>query len=220
VRAGHALLAMGAPDVRVFVDDRPLVLTAGQPFVDRKDGDGSARLPRLRNASDRPVYGFVDVLGQPSGAPPAEGHGFTVERRLFDRRGEPVDAERLRAGELVVVTLSGQYQGRGHAEALVVDYLPAGLELENIALGGAGSQDFAWVGATTQAGHVELRDDRYVASVSLDGNPGASSTFRLAYVARAVTAGRFAFGGASVAEMYQPERVARGPAGRLVVGAR
>ena len=58
--------------------------------------------------------------------------------------------------------------------------------------------------------------DRFVAALDLKPEQPA---FRLVYLVRAVTPGDYAMPGAYVEDMYSPNLFARGPAGRLVVGA-
>ena len=65
--------------------------------------------------------------------------------------------------------------------------------------------------------HVEMRDDRYVAAIDLVGD---TRYFTVAYLARAVTPGRFALPGAYVEDMYRPQYNARGGFGALTVEAR
>ena len=64
---------------------------------------------------------------------------------------------------------------------------------------------------------IELRDDRYVAA--LDLGPW-QRTFRIAYLARAVTPGRFVRPGAYVEDMYRPHLFARSAPGDLTVERR
>ena len=97
-----------------------------------------------------------------------------------------------------------------------MDYLPAGLELENAKLGGDDLGAYGWLGAVTTPEHVELRDDRYIAQVNLS----QKVEFRVAYIARAVTPGSFAHGGAHIEDMYQPEQFGRGTATSIVISKR
>jgi uncharacterized protein YfaS (alpha-2-macroglobulin family) len=65
--------------------------------------------------------------------------------------------------------------------------------------------------------HVELRDDRYVASLPISrSNPG----FTVAYLARAVTPGVFTMPGVFVESMYRPDLRARAAAGQMIVAPR
>jgi uncharacterized protein YfaS (alpha-2-macroglobulin family) len=102
-------------------------------------------------------------------------------------------------------------------DALVVDLLPAGLELENqnlaqsaASLADAGSNVREWHRAM-QAGrikHQEYRGDRYVAAVDV----GEYDTTHLLYLARAVTPGSYRVPLPQVESMYRPSWQALGSA--------
>src|SRR5690606_9821436 len=90
---------------------------------------------------------------------------------------------------------------------MVVDPIPAGFEIENPNLSASGdTTTFGWL-STDRADHTEARTDRYVAALTRD--EGDSSEFTVAYSARAVSPGTFARPGATVEDMYRPERFAR-----------
>jgi len=110
-------------------------------------------------------------------------------------------------------------------DALVVDLLPAGLELENqnlaqsaASLADASSEVKAWRESMQNAGlkHQEFRDDRYVAALNLD----AFNTTHLLYLARAVTPGTYRVPPPQVESMYRPNWQALGdaPAQMVVKG--
>lgn len=220
VRAGHALMSRPGPPVTVGFGEAKIELAAGRPFYRASDVAAAAALPRLRNDSAETIYGVVSVVGTPREAPPATDNGFRVERALLDRRGHPIDLRAIEQNDLVVVVLSGTYGGHDRARALLVDYLPAGFEIENAALGGADARDYPWLGRLTETEHEERRDDRFVAAFDIDGRDGeAARSFRVAYLARAVTPGRFAYGGAYVEDMYRPEVFGLGEAEHISVAA-
>ena len=177
---------------------------------------GGSSLPRLRNLGDRPVKGVITVTAAPIQAPPAADEGFAVERIYYDREGARLDPTDIRQNEIVVVVLKGDQRAAGRARALLVDYLPAGFELENARLGGADLGAYGWLGEVLQPEHVELRDDRFVAAF----DSRAGQEFRLAYLARAVTPGRFAQGGARIEAMYRPEQFGRSDGAEVVIWAR
>ena len=57
---------------------------------------------------------------------------------------------------------------------------------------------FSWIGEISSANIAEARDDRFVASAEL------RSSYRYAYMARAVTPGRYTLPAAQVEDMYRP----------------
>ncbi|MGY9057956.1 MAG: alpha-2-macroglobulin family protein, partial [Alphaproteobacteria bacterium] len=163
---------------------------------------GGAALPALRNLGTGMVTGVVTLTAAPIEPLAAIDRGFAVKRTLFDRNGKRLDPTKIQQSDVVVVLLEGDQSAVGRARALLVDYLPAGFELENARLGGDSLGSYSWLGSLTAPEHIELRDDRFVAAFA----SRARSTFRVAYIARAVTTGRFAHGGARVEAMYQPEQ--------------
>ena len=114
---------------------------------------------------------------------------------------------------------------------LLVDRLPAGLEIENPRLVDSGDiKSLDWLKTTVQPEHTEFRDDRFVAAFDFFGSatraaarrwrrrerePASSAT--VAYMVRAVTPGSFVHPAATVEDMYRPDRFARTASGRLEV---
>jgi uncharacterized protein YfaS (alpha-2-macroglobulin family) len=90
---------------------------------------------------------------------------------------------------------------------LVVDRIPAGLEIENLNLvqgeqAGTikvGDRSLADVMRNPSIQHTEFRDDRFVAAVKLEG------ITHLFYRARVVTPGKFVVPPVYVEDMYRPE---------------
>jgi len=172
----------------------------------------------LRNRGSAPLFVAVGVSGIPETAGPAESRGFTLSRRLLTPRGEPVDPARIRQNQQIVVLLEGGPVEPGHHRALLVDLLPAGLELESVRLVGSPAlEQLQWLGELDEPLFVGLRDDRFVAAFDLTP---AQPVFRLAYLARAVTPGSYLLPGSQVEDMYAPSLFARTAAGRLIVAGR
>ncbi|OHC29074.1 MAG: hypothetical protein A2Y50_15100 [Pseudomonadales bacterium RIFCSPLOWO2_12_59_9] len=106
-------------------------------------------------------------------------------------------------------------------DALVIDLLPAGLELENQNLGesaasleDASSEVKDWQQAMQNSApkHQEFRADRYVAAVDVPGE----GTTHLLYLARAVTPGSYRVPPPQVESMYRPNWQAVGAAPELL----
>lgn len=163
---------------------------------------------QIANTGGVPLYARFDLVGYPQSAPPAGGENLGISRVYRDPRGNPLSLSDLTSGQLVVVQLT--ITARQHVpDALVVELLPAGLELENQNLGesSAGLDDSAeqmqpLLNAMRQADikHQEFRGDRYVAAVDVDaGNP-----VTLLYLARAVTPGSYRVPPSQVESMYVP----------------
>jgi uncharacterized protein YfaS (alpha-2-macroglobulin family) len=99
--------------------------------------------------------------------------------------------------------------------------LPAGFEIVNsdaTQSSDSNAKGYPWLKNLTGSGYFsEARDDRYIASTTLDRNVG---TFAAAYVVRAVTPGEYKYPALDVEDMYDPETVGRGAIGKLVVSGR
>lgn len=169
----------------------------------------------VRNAGSEPVKVVVAVNGAPQAPEPAASHGFTLERSYFTMDGRPADPAKAVQNQRFVVVLKTKEEQSALADILLVDYLPAGFEIENPTLIQGGEDGgFAWLGETTNADHVEFRDDRFVASTT---RQEGDETFVVAYVVRAVAPGRYAHPPAMVEDMYRPDRFARTAAGAMEV---
>ena len=73
---------------------------------------------------------------------------------------------------------------------------------------------FGWL-STDIPDHTEARTDRFVAAFTR--GDGDALDFSVAYTMRAVSPGTFAAPGATVEDMYRPERFARTAAGAVEV---
>ena len=97
---------------------------------------------------------------------------------------------------------------------MVVDPLPAGLEIDNPSLLSTGDiRDLEWLTLNANPENVEFRSDEFRAAVDQRG----SNAFQLAYIVRAVSPGRFHHPAAHVEDMYRPQFRARGETGQIEV---
>jgi uncharacterized protein YfaS (alpha-2-macroglobulin family) len=220
---GQALMALNAllraaGPVRVSLN--------GQADAGRRVSADAALIARglvFRNDGQGAVWRTLTTSGPPRTAPPAASAGYSLDKRIFRLDGTIADPNALRQGERVVVVLSGAPEGARIYPTVLVDLLPAGLEIESILTaqdttpertsmdGSVRRGPFAWVGAVTEYPRVtEARDDRFVAAADIRG-----SSFRFAYIARAVTPGNFTLPAAQVEDMYRPGVFARTEVGRI-----
>jgi hypothetical protein len=97
---------------------------------------------------------------------------------------------------------------------MVSDPLPAGFEIDNPNLMSAGStSELAWLDTLQDVQHSEFRQDRFLTAVDWQSD----ASFRLAYVVRAVSPGRFHHPAPSVEDMYRPDFRARGETGSVTI---
>ncbi len=179
----------------------------------------------VRNEGEQTLYQRLTLSGYPRQAPAASGNNMSIRREYLGMNGEALDLKALESGDLVLVHLAIQAKARV-PDALVVDLLPAGLELENqnlaqsaASLENASSAVKQWREAMENANvvHQEYRDDRYVAALNLDGY----GTTHLLYLARAVTPGSYLIPPPQVESMYRPDWQALGEtAGEMVIRSR
>lgn len=179
------------------------------------------------NSGEAPVSAVVSVTGSAMTAEPAVSKGFTISRSYHTLDGTPITASEaqmtVKQNDRVVVVLKIEGQHTG-GRVLLVDRLPAGFEIENPRLVESGdTKSLAWAQTAGKPTHTEFRDDRFVAAFDYfrgeDRRGGAKPAATVAYIARAVTPGRYVHPAASVEDMYRPDLHARTGAGTLVVTA-
>lgn len=162
----------------------------------------------IENHGENTLYNRVTVVGYPQSAPSPMSNVLQIKRSYLDLQGNPIQLDRLRSGEMVVVKLDVNAD-QTVPDALVVDLLPAGLELENqnLANSSANLSDTApnlqeAINDMQQGAirHTEYRDDRYVAAIEVN----AYRPTTLLYLARAVTPGVYSVPAPQVESMYVP----------------
>ena len=200
----------------------------GQELPERRIIVNAQRLASglvFRNNGRGTVWRTLQLSGVPREAPPAMQAGYTIDKTIFRMDGTVADLNALRQGDRVVVVISGQPEGARNYPTVLVDLLPAGLEIETVLRpeDGAGSQSwdgttrngpFSWIGSISYANVAEARDDRFVASSDLRGS------YRYAYIARAVSPGRYTLPAAQVEDMYRPGVMARTSTGAVTIAPR
>lgn len=167
---------------------------------------------RIVNTGTAPVFVGFDVQGSALRAPAVDRRVVDIQRTWYRPDGRPWDGGILRTGDMLVVHLRARSRTL-MPDALIVDQVPAGLEVENMNLSqGPNVQEWKIAGKDVAQAmqdsnilHTEFRDDRYVAAVSL--GKGDVDVF---YMMRVVTPGRFAVPAPTVEAMYRPELRATG----------
>lgn len=178
---------------------------------------------RITPSGGAPLYATTEVTGIPRRYTPTQRDDFRVTRRWYTTDGTPWEGGRLQEGDVLVVQLKVE-TANAMRDALVVDLVPGGLEVENLNLTDASQWANVTIDGTTLSDRSgaanlkfeEYRDDRYVAAVDLWGG----STAQLFYLVRAVSPGDFVVPPPSVEDMYRPDLRAVGEAvpERVVVG--
>ncbi|XAG67874.1 alpha-2-macroglobulin family protein [bacterium 19CA06SA08-2] len=162
----------------------------------------------VTNEGKGSLYVQRTLVGYPEQAPVRISQGMSVTRSWFNADGKQLDPAKVKVGDLVVVRLNVSSE-QTVPDALLVEMLPAGFELENPALGtsikleelsieGKPAWQSEW---SDYLKHQEFRDDRYTAA--LDLSEGGNQ--QLVYLMRAVTPGRYQVPPTQVEDMYRPE---------------
>lgn len=162
----------------------------------------------VTNEGKGSLYVQRTLIGYPEQAPTRLSQGISVTRSWFNSDGQPFDPAKVKVGDLVVVRLNVSSES-AVPDALLVEMVPAGFELENPALGNSIKLEElsiegkpAWQSEWNDyLKHQEFRDDRYTAALDLS----AGSNQQLVYLMRAVTPGRYQVPPTQVEDMYRPE---------------
>ncbi len=168
----------------------------------------------LSNQSDSLLYSTLAYSGYSVKAPiPQDGNGIRVQRTYFTTEGVEITPTELNVGDMVLVALRINTDAR-MPDLMVVDLLPAGLEIENQNLKHSAKLDNIKIDGRTISDwqqrsdivHQEYRDDRYVAAIDV----GWQKEVYGFYLARAVTPGEYNIPAPYAEDMYDPETFAIG----------
>ena len=179
----------------------------GQGSVTRAvAADALAAGVRIKNTQKERLYVQLGMSGFPAKMPATRKDVIALKRDLFDATGKPLRGRTLKVGDTVVVRVQVE-ANRWITQGMVIDKIPAGLEIENLNLAqgeGLGSVEIDKVNPAEamkdpRIQHVEFRDDRFVAAVRLHGR------ISLFYRARVVTPGEFVFPPVYAEDMYRPD---------------
>ncbi|WP_410489088.1 alpha-2-macroglobulin family protein [Aeromonas hydrophila] len=162
----------------------------------------------VTNEGKGSLYVKRTLIGYPEQAPTRLSQGISVTRSWFNSDGQRFDSAKVKVGDLVVVRLNVSSES-AVPDALLVEMVPAGFELENPALGNSIKLEElsiegkpAWQSEWNDyLKHQEFRDDRYTAALDLS----EGSNQQLVYLMRAVTPGRYQVPPTQVEDMYRPE---------------
>jgi alpha-2-macroglobulin len=160
----------------------------------------------------------VTVSGAPLVPEPAADKGFKIERLYYTLDGEPADPTKAKQNDRFVVVLRITEPRPLFSRVIVADYLPAGFEIDNPHLVSSGNTGtLSWIRDAAQPVNAEFRDDRFSAAFNRTARDPA--VFAVAYVVRAVSAGRYVLPQAYVEDMYRPDRYGRTATGTVEVTA-
>ena len=215
LRAAHALTRQKLP-LNVTVNGTPAAPRAGAvrltPTLAQLDAGVT-----FANRGSGTVWRSTAVTGTPNATLPAMANGLSLSKSIWTMSGSPADVGSLRQNDRVIIQITGQMPNGIYRQMGVIDLLPAGLEIEQ-PLVGEDAKAYAFLGGLTDTSRQTARDDRYIAAFDIGERyrpanrktPEPTPTFRIAYIARAVSVGRFALPAAHAEDMYAPPS-GRGP---------
>jgi alpha-2-macroglobulin len=210
-----AARALGKQDVSLNVDEGaktgPYYATYDQAAIGQ-------RSVTVANTGGTPVDAVVTMSGSPTTPEPAADHGFKVERSFHTLDGADADVTHAKQNQRFVVLLKVTDAQPQFARVALLDYLPAGFEIDNpelVSSGDIGTLD--WIENAGTPVHREFRDDRFTAA--FDRTSSDPAVFTVAYVVRAVSPGEYVLPQAEVEDMYRPDRFGRTGTGTVSVQA-
>ncbi|MFD0988098.1 alpha-2-macroglobulin family protein [Methyloligella solikamskensis] len=172
----------------------------------------------VTNEGEAPVDAVLTVSGAPFAAEPAADQGFHIERSYYTLQGAPADPTTATQNQRFVVVVRITDPQPQFARVALIDYLPAGFEIDNPHLVSSGQTDsFSWIPDGADPEHQSFRDDRFTAA--FDRTADSPAVFSVAYVVRAVSPGEYVLPQAHVEDMYSRDRFGNTGTGKITVKA-
>ena len=223
-RLGKALIARGDAKVGGSLSLGGANETIEPTPIWSRSFDAAALRAGVRFVPDAsaPLYVSEDVAGIPKTAPAADDSVVSIQRQWYALDGTAWDGGELKEGEGLIVGLKIEAK-EAMRDALLIDLLPGGLEIENFNLTDArqwadvvvDGVQIAERAYAADVKHEEFRDDRYVAALNLMQGQQA----HVFYLVRAVSPGNYLVPPTTVEDMYRPQirGVARSVPARVTV---
>jgi len=161
---------------------------------------------RIKNTHKERLYLQLAYSGNPAKMAANRDDAIALTRDLFEADGKPLKSRALKVGESVIVRINVNPRSWINT-GMVVDHIPAGLEIENLNIAQGEGMASTLINNVNPAEamqdpriqHVEFRDDRFVVAARLQGK------LSLFYRARVVTPGKFVFPPIYAEDMYRPD---------------
>ena len=161
----------------------------------------------VTNTGTTDLFISAAMAGYPEQQPASEARGIKISRRYLSPGGTPLEKGSVTSGDRMIVELSFTADKR-IPNGLIVDLLPACLELEDPNLAGSMVIDNISVDKKNIRQwhrqlvfqHTEYRDDRFVAAVNIPGK----KRYRIFYPVRVVSPGAYLIPPPLAEDMYRP----------------
>jgi uncharacterized protein YfaS (alpha-2-macroglobulin family) len=162
----------------------------------------------FESTTNFPLFCSVEVAGYPKQPPEQETDHAVIDRMYYTLSGQPIENRTFTVGDLLIAHLKINAK-EDIFDALVIDLLPAGFELENQNLLHSEKLERLNIDGLNinrelkhqQVRHMEFRDDRFVAAIELFEN----RAHHLLYLVRVVTPGTYQLPAPYLEDMYRPE---------------
>ncbi|WP_286828044.1 MULTISPECIES: alpha-2-macroglobulin [Kordiimonas] len=175
--------------------------------------DAGMSAAHVSNTGDLPIRVVHTLRGVSKQAPEKSANGFAYSRTFYDLDGAPISPDTLPRNGRFVVLLSGTVKAEAVRDPLLVDLLPAGLEIES-----TDTSSVSFLKNLTRTAFADARDDRFVAAIEVPSyQRGKGRSFQVAYIVRAITPGTYVMPGPFVEDMYKSEFRYQGAASSLEV---
>ncbi len=180
----------------------------------------------ISSQHDAPLYISLALQGYPQQAPAVKAKPMSIQRFWYTLEGKQVGPEAIAVGDLLLTRLEVSSKVRVN-DALVVDLLPSGFEIENTNLfenkvlqtlvPEGMTRSVSDMAAAVDKNTEAFRDDRYVAALTLN----AGAKHQLFYLVRVLATGESTLPPPYVEDMYRPDWYGVGEAvGTLVLKPR
>ncbi|MCK4494595.1 MAG: hypothetical protein KAU26_11095, partial [Methylococcales bacterium] len=158
--------------------------------------------------TNNPLYLYYQLQAYPTESPATKMDLMQIERSYYNLQGQSIDLETIRTGQVVLVHLTITAHQHRFKDALVVDLIPAGFEIENqnlehnlkIESFKIGHSSIEQLQENSHVKYQQYLDDRYIAAMDLHSN----QRHHAFYLMRAVTKGVFINPPPYAEDMYRP----------------
>ncbi len=210
--AAHNISSQNSAPLNVLLNSKKVTSKGNAVYLKVKKSQMSRPLIIANKGGAMRIINSVRAV--PAQALPPVSNSFGISRMISTLKGVKADLSNLKQNEIYVVTLSGKYHERALSEAMIVDLLPAGFEIENAAVGGYdGMKDLKFIPSQSTLQHKIIRDDRFVAALNLR----YEAKFSVSYLVRAVTPGTYISPAPFIEDMYNPQLHARGKTAKITI---
>ncbi len=210
-RAGLRFLTAEKPlwQGELQLDDSKLQLKQNSDYKERfKAGDIPDNLKfTVPKESSQPVYLQFELNAYPKSASKMQMQEIKIQRHYYDLEGQKIEPKKHSSGDVLLVHLT-IHADRRIKDALLIDLIPAGFELENQNLDHSldiekftiDNNTIASMQYYSQSKYQEYLDDRFIAAIDLHKN----TPEHLFYLMRAVTKGQYHNPPPYAEDMYRP----------------